>query len=270
MFESILTLAVVGFIAGVIFSMPIAGPVSIIIVSKAFEGKLRFCNRTAIGASIVEFFYVFIVVYGINALFIYYQPVIPYLILIGAVFVIYVGIKIFRRKIDFEKLNPAQVNTGKIENRGGMRTGIILNLTNPTLFIGWLVASFITLSFVSSIGLSTGGLELILNKNVNSVSEMAGSEFEDLEQLNHHNQVEDDQPEVKSSTVSGFVFSLVFAFFVAGGALFWLDQLARLIIKYRDKIKVEILNRVIQILGIALIFIGGYLGYKAIFIFLNR
>ena len=120
MFESILTLAVVGFIAGVIFSMPIAGPVSIIIVSKAFEGKLRFCNRTAIGASIVEFFYVFIVVYGINALFIYYQPVIPYLILIGAVFVIYVGIKIFRRKIDFEKLNPAQVNTGKIENRGGI------------------------------------------------------------------------------------------------------------------------------------------------------
>ena len=270
MLESILTLAVVGFIAGVIFSMPIAGPVSIIIVSKAFEGKLRFCNRTAIGASIVEFFYVFVVVYGINALFLYYQPAIPYLIMIGAVFVIFVGLRISRRKIDFKKLNPSGIITGKIENRGGMRTGIILNLTNPTLFIGWLVASFITLSFVSSMGFSTGGLELILNKNVNSVSEIAGSEFEDLEQLNHQSLPPDDTPDLKKNTVPGIIFSLVFAFFVAGGALFWLDQLARFIIRHRDKIKVEILNRLIQFLGIALIFIGGYLGYKAIFIFLNR
>ena len=270
MFESILTLALVGFIAGVVFSMPIAGPISIIIVSKAFEGKLRFCTRTAIGASILEFFYVFIVVYGINALFVYYQPFIPYLILIGGLFVIYVGVRIFHRKINFEEFNSAKIITDKIENRGGMRTGIILNLTNPTLFIGWLVASFITLSFVSSLGFNTGGLDLILNKNVNSVSEIAGPEFKDLEKLNQNNHRNTDEPIVKNRTISSLVFSLVFALFVAAGALVWLDQMARFIIKHRDKIKVEILNKLIQFLGIVLVMIGIYLDFKAIMIFIGE
>jgi threonine/homoserine/homoserine lactone efflux protein len=269
MFESILTLAVVGFIAGIFFSMPIAGPISIIIVSRAFEGKLRYCTRIAIGSTIVEFFYVFIVVYGINALFRFYQPVIPYLIFVGALFVIYAGIKIFRRKITLDEFNATKVITDKLENRGGMRTGIILNLTNPTLFIGWLVASFITLSFVSSMGLKTGGLDLILNKNVSSVSEIAGSEFKNLDQLNHKSQTPDEKPAERGGNISSIVFSLVFSLFVAAGALFWLDQLARFIIKHRDKIKVEIINKLIQFLGSVLVLIGGYLGYQAISIFIG-
>jgi len=264
MFESIITLFIVGIIAGIIFSMPVAGPVSIIIVSKAFEGKLRFCTRTAIGASIVEFVYVFIVVYGIATLFQFYQPIIPYLLLIGAIFVIFVGIKIIRGKLDFDALNTEKVITDKMENRGGMRTGIVLNLTNPSLFIGWLMASFITLSFVSSLGFNTGGLDLILNENVSSVSEIAGQEFENLEQLNnnHSNRQITDQDDVSS-----VVLSLVFAFSVGLGALFWLDQLARIIIRYRDKIKVGILNKLIQFLGIILLFIGGYLAYTSVLIF---
>ena len=264
MFESIITLFIVGLIAGIIFSMPVAGPVSIIIVSKAFEGKLRFCTRTAIGASIVEFFYVFIVVYGISALFQYYQPIIPYLLLVGAIFVIIVGIKIMRGKLDFNALNTEKVITDKMENRGGMRTGIVLNLTNPTLFIGWLMASFITLSFVSSLGFNTGGLDLILNENVSSVSEIAGQEFENLEQLNHNHSNHQINGQ---DTVSSVVLSLVFAFSVATGALFLLDQLARIIIRYRDKIKVGILNKLIQFLGIVLLFIGCYLAYKSVQIF---
>ena len=86
MLESIITIFIVGLIAGIIFSVPVAGPISIIIISKALEGKLRFCQRTAIGAAIVEFVYVFIVVYGIAALYSYYQPFIPYLLIIGAIF----------------------------------------------------------------------------------------------------------------------------------------------------------------------------------------
>jgi threonine/homoserine/homoserine lactone efflux protein len=268
MLESIITLFFVGLIAGIIFSMPVAGPVSIIIVSKAFEGKLRFCTRTAIGAAIVEFIYVFIVVYGITSLIEYYEPIIPYLLLIGAMFVIVVGLRITLRKLDFDTLNSEKIIRDKIENKGGMRTGIVLNLTNPSLFIGWLIASFITLSFVSSLGFNTGGLEMILNENVNSVSEIAGQEFEDLDQLNH------DKTNAPVSangqdTVSGVVLSLVFALSVGSGAALWLDQLARLIIRYRDKIKVGILNLLIQGLGIILVLIGCYLAYKAISIFIN-
>jgi len=267
MLESIITISIVGFIAGVVFSVPVAGPVSIIIVSKALEGKLRFCQRTAIGAAIVEFFYVFIVVYGIAALYSYYQPFVPYLLMIGAIFVVLVGIRIFRRQINLDSFDATEIITDKIENRGGMRTGIFLNLTNPSLFIGWLVASFIILSFVSSLGFNTGGLDIILNENVNSVSEITGTEFENIEGLNnnHENMIS----EAATESLPVIILSLVFAFSVGLGALVWLDQLARLIIRYRDKIKVHLLNKLIQVLGIILFFLGLYLAYQAVVIFIG-
>ena len=265
MLESIITIFVVGLIAGIVFSVPVAGPVSIIIVSKALEGKLRFCQRTAIGAAIVEFVYVFIVVYGIAALYSYYQPFIPYLLIIGAIFVALVGIKIFRRQIDLDSFDATKIITDKIENRGGMRTGIFMNLTNPSLFIGWLVASFITLSFVSSLGFNTGGLDIILNKNVNSVTEITGTEFEELESYNQDS-TDIGTRDVGSSN-SIIILSFVFAFSVGLGALIWLDQLARIIIRHRDKINIHVLNRLIQVLGVVLFFIGGYLAYQAVVIF---
>lgn len=263
MLESLISVSLIGLIAGILFSMPVAGPVSIIIVSKALEGKLRFCQRTAIGASIVEFFYVFIVVYGITALYNYYQPIIPYLLFIGALFVVVVALRIIRRKLDLESFDSTKIITDKIENKGGMRTGIVLNLTNPTLFIGWLMASFITLSFASSLGFNTGGLDLILNENVHSVSEISGTEFETIDNHSHQNSIPDDI----SDSLPIIIISLAFALSVGIGALFWLDQLARLIIRHRDKIKVELLNKLIHFLGIVLFVLGLYLGYKAIVIF---
>ena len=240
MFESILTVAIVGLIAGIIFSMPVAGPISIIIVSKALEGKLRFCLRTAIGASIVEFIYVFIAVFGIATLYTLYQPIIPYLLLIGAFFVIFIGFRILKKKIDFETLGSEKVITDKLENKGGLRTGIVLNLTNPSLFIGWLMASFIALSFAASLGFNVGGMDTILNENVSSVSEIAGTEFENLEQMNSSPESPVDH---KPEAVSLVLLSLIFALSVGTGALLWLYQLAKIIIHYRDRINIKIIRQ---------------------------
>jgi len=270
MLESIITLAVVGFLAGVIFSIPVAGPVSIIIISKALEGKLRFCERTALGASIVEFFYVFIVVYGIAALISFYAPIIPYLLFVGALFVIYSSVSIMRRKLDFKQIGSNKIVTDKLENSGGFRTGLILNITNPSLFIGWLVAAFITLSFVSSLGLNTGGLDVMLNENVNSVSKLTGSEFkklEDLEKNDFHQEYNNKNREEKSGADSTIFLTFIFALSVATGAMIWLVQLARFMVKHRGKIKVAILNKIINALGLILFFLGGYLGFKALQMF---
>jgi threonine/homoserine/homoserine lactone efflux protein len=267
MLESIFTIFIAGLIAGIIFSTPIAGPISILIVSKALEGKLRYCQRTAIGAAIVEFIYVFIVVYGIAALYSYYQPFIPYLLMIGAIIVIGVSLKIVRRPFNMDSFDATKIITDKIQNKGGMRTGIFINLTNPTLFIGWLVASFITLSVASSIGLNTGGLDIIVNKNVNSVSELAGSEFENLEELKDDHEFKN--PDTLHDPPPVIILSLVFAFSVGIGVLVWFDQLSRFIIRHRDKIKVQILNKIILFLGIILFLLGAYLAYQAIVIFIG-
>jgi threonine/homoserine/homoserine lactone efflux protein len=266
MLESFLTVAVVGLVAGIIFSMPVAGPISIIIISKALEGKLRFCLRTAIGAAIVEFIYVFIAVFGIAALYSFYQPIIPYLLLVGAIFVVFIGYKILRKKIDFDTIGSEKVITDKLENKGGLRTGIVLNLTNPSLFIGWLMASFITFSFAASLGFNVGGMDVILNENVSSVSEIAGTEFENLEQMNPSPESPIDK---KPETLSLVLLSLSFALSVGAGALIWLYQLARFIIHYRDKLNIKIINGLINFLGIILMGIGCYLAVKSFQIFFS-
>jgi threonine/homoserine/homoserine lactone efflux protein len=266
MLEIILTLSIVGFIAGFIYSIPIAGPISIIVVSKAFQGKLRFCERLTFGAAIIETLFVFIAVYGLAALYQYYQPFVPYLLLIGSVFVIFLGFKMRKQKLDLKELESQMIVTDKYENRGGLRTGLVLNLTNPVLFINWIVASFITLSFVSSIGLNTGGLDLMLNETMKSVSEITGAQFEQLE--NTESVPAKQENTRSSSNVNPFAMSLVFAFGVGFGAYVWLYLLARMIIKYREKINIAALNILILSLGILLIGIGVFLGYKAITSFL--
>ena len=98
MLESLITVILVGFSAGFIFSMPIAGPISIIITSNALKGNLKFCIRTALGASVIEFIYVLVAVLGLSALVTVYSDLIPYLLLVGSIFIFIVGIRIIKSK----------------------------------------------------------------------------------------------------------------------------------------------------------------------------
>src|SRR5664279_824754 len=104
MFESIITMSIAGFLTGFIFSMPIAGPVSIMITSNALKGRLRYCNLFNIGASLADFIYVFIAVFGLTRLYTYYKPIIPYIFLFGCLLLFFLGYKIFRTKFDIDHL----------------------------------------------------------------------------------------------------------------------------------------------------------------------
>ena len=90
MSESLITISVAGLIAGFIFSMPIAGPISILVTSNALKGKLKYCNLLTIGASLADLFYVFIAVYGLTRFFSVYKPVIPYITGFGSLFIIFI------------------------------------------------------------------------------------------------------------------------------------------------------------------------------------
>lgn len=260
MFDDFITIAITGLLAGFFFSMPIAGPISIIITSNALKGKLRFCTRTAIGAVIVEFFYVLIAVYGIAALYPYYKPIIPYLFITGAVVTMIIAYKIVKTRLKLENLSK-DIATDKKANRGGMRTGIFLNLSNPSLFLGWLISSFMLFSFLDSVGFATGGLETLLNENVDAVSKIAGPEFSEPSQQ-FTSPINSD--EAGTSTPSLFVLSIVYAFMVASGGLVWLYLYARLLVKYRDKMNIKLLERLIQSLGIALIILSIVIGYRGV------
>jgi len=262
-----INLILIGFFAGFLFSIPVAGPINIIITSNALGGRLRYCLRMAVGSSIIEFFYVMIIVYGISALYDLYQPLIPYLLLFGSVILILVGLRLLKMKLDFDNVDSEKVISDKIKNKGGMRTGIFVNLTNPSLFLGWLTSTFIIFSFVSSIGINTGGLDLLVNKNLSAFKEITNDVKDEISSPDSTASVKEQIPS-EVQNLHPLLLSSIYSVSVAFGSFAWLFLYSKNLVKYRNKFKIQFLNITIKFLSYVLIALGIYLIYKAVSTFL--
>lgn len=266
MIESIITILFIGLLTGFVFSMPIAGPISIIITSNALKGNFKFCIRTALGASIIEAIYVLISVLGLSALVSVYSSLIPYMLMVASFFIIFVGLKIARSRIELNQLESTKLSNGELEKKGGLRTGLFLNLTNPSFFFGVLATSFLVLSFASSIGLNTGGLDLLVQENITSLKEIGGEELPNIDSTFVSGEVDIKPDEHSSYTL---ILSTLYAISLSSGSFVWLFLLSKMLVKYRRKIKVEILNWIIKLLGLILCGIGIFLLWKSYDIFMG-
>jgi threonine/homoserine/homoserine lactone efflux protein len=270
----IITISIIGLLAGFLFSMPIAGPVSILITSNALKGRLKYCNLITVGAAIADFIYVLIAVYGITNLFSAYKGVIPYILGAGSILVFYVGIRIAKAKFDPEHIDEEQRLADKQDNKhkGAIYTGFMLNFLNPTLFFGWLISSFIALSFAASLGFNTGGLSTVVDQSLDQIEKIEGNtaemhkipsylQFDTLKMLKKENRV---PKHVKITHYNHFVTSLFYAIFLAAGSILWFFLLAVTLVRFRKKININILNWMIRGMGIMLCFFALYFGYTAI------
>lgn len=267
MVESLLTISVAGFVAGFIFAMPIAGPISVLIVSNALNGKRRYCNQISRGAAVSDFIYIFIAVFGVTSLYSWYKPAIPYMLLVGAIFFIILGFSIFRQPIDVEHFEQKTHMTERIKNSEvrGFYTGFMVNMLNPTQFISGLISSFFVISLVASLGFNTGGLESSLNNNVKEIGTVNGRNIEEKVTEKFRN-IEDRgtaEASAEQSYPSYFhlVVSVFYAVSLSFGSLIWFYLLAWTLSRYRSLINVKILTFLIKAFGISLCLIGIYFGY---------
>ncbi len=278
MTESLITISIVAFIAGFLLSMPIAGPISILITSNALKGRMRYCTLATIGASFGDFVYVFIAVFGLTKLYSLYKPIIPYTLIVGAIFLIYLGIKIVRTKINIESLDDknALINKKVNEERGGFLSGFLLNFLNPTLFMGWLTSSFIIISFVSSMGFNTGGLDSMIKKNVQQINHLDGKNTKAPATINYfkNDSLKLKQQEINKESNTRLpnyfplMISIFYATFLSLGGIVWFYCLSYFLVKYRNKINIVVINRIIQGLGIILCCFGLFLAYTSIKMFI--
>ena len=279
MAESIITISIAGLLTGFIFSMPIAGPVSILITSSALKGRLRYCNLVSLGASFADFSYVFIAVFGLTKLYSLYKPIIPYIFSAGSIFFFFLGYKIIRTKIDIEHLEVKSHLTEKVKKRekGAFYTGFMINFLNPTLFIGVLTSSFFVISFVASMGFHTGGLAVKMDQNIKEISDIEGrkiensqflsiEKFDTIQQGKNKNHFQD---QTKYPAYFHLVISICFAFFLSLGSIFWFFLMAFLIVRFRKHINIKIISAFIKSLGIVLCIFGLYFGYLAARMFIN-
>ena len=273
MFESLITISIVGLVAGFILSMPIAGPISILITSNALKGRMRYCVLANVGAAFADFIYVFIAVFGLTKLYSLYKPIIPFILIVGTVFLLYLGVKIARTNINIEHIDDKNHINDKIKkDRGGFLAGFLLNFLNPTLFIGWLTSSFIIISIVSSLGFNTGGLDTMIDKNVQQINNIEGKAINQQTTISYF---KSDSANIKMQQIHKetnaalpdyfpLLISICYALFLSLGSVIWFYYLAYFLVKYRNKINVKVVNRIIQGLGIALCCFGIFLGYTAV------
>jgi len=273
--SSIVTLSLVGLFVGFIFSMPIAGPISILVTSNALKGRTRYCNLAAIGSSVADFIYVFCAVFGLTRFYSIFKPAIPYILLGGMVFLFVLGYKISKTMIDpvnMEDKNQAQPKT---KQKNAFLTGFLLNFLNPTLFISWLTSSFIVITVVASLGFSTGGLDQRVDKSFNSINKKGQDSALKKKALSylHLDSVSQTKPDPKApapenpSEYFSLVPSVLYAFFLSVGGALWFFCLASFLSKNRHRININIIRNIIRSLGWALYLFALFLGYQALSMF---
>jgi threonine/homoserine/homoserine lactone efflux protein len=274
MSESILTISIAGLVAGFVLSMPIAGPISILITTNALKGRAHYCNRVNIGASFGTFIYVFFVTYGLTKLYPYYKPAIPYLLSLGSLFLLFIGSRIFNTKLDIEHIEDTSQLSVKVrkQQKGGLYTGFVINFFNPTLIIGWLTSTFFVISFVSSLGFNTGNLDIAINQSIKEMSNIESSITDEINDITSNGIGVIKAPVVESSkqNPAGFpkyfhlFISIVYALFISAGCITWFYLLTLLLTRFRKKINVRFLSLFIKGLGVVICFFGLYFGYLAV------
>jgi threonine/homoserine/homoserine lactone efflux protein len=274
MTESIITISLVGLVTGFIFSMPIAGPISILVTSNALKGKLRYCNLVTAGASFADFIYVFIAVFGLTKLYVHYKPAIPYILIAGAIFLLILGYRVIKTRLDLEHLDE-KIHLSKAikkKGNGGFYTGFMVNFLNPTLFLGWLTSSFFVITLAASLGLNTGGLDNSIDRSVQEMNTVEGKKMDKPDMLSRFSfdsvqiqkQETNQQEAVTYPKHFHLLISLSYAFFLSMGSIIWFYLLALFIGRFRMHINIKILNALINSLGVVLCFFGAYLGYKGV------
>lgn len=278
MFESILAISIAGLLAGFILSMPIAGPISILITTNALKGRFRYCSLVSLGASIADFIYVFVAVYGVTRLYSLYMPLIPYIFTVGSLFFFYLAYKIIKTKIDIDHLENKSHLAERIEKRekGAFYTGFMINFLNPTLFIGVLTSSFFVISIVSSMGFNTGGLAGRLDQNVKEISSIEGINIDKPKVIsidkfeNIKIGRKEHLPDLTVYPTSfHLIISICYAIFLSLGSVLWFIFMSYMVVRFRKKINLTVISVFIKSLGAILGLFGVYFGYQAVKMFLT-
>jgi len=264
MLSILITISFIGLVVGFVCSIPIVGPISILITSHGLKGELRYCRTAAIGSSIIDFLVCFISVYGITKLYKYYAAIVTYLLLGGSVVLFVVGIRIVLARLEASGLEVKRVGSERLRNlqeRNGFWAGLLLNASNPSPFIGWLMTSFLVLSAAASIGLNVGGMEHVLGSNAAIVKSFMGTLDSATSGVGLG--ASSAMRTLPSETFQIY-FCLCYSLFLAIGALSWFLFLSSLLVHHRHKMRLDLISGIIRALGVLLCGFALLLLYKGI------
>lgn len=141
-----LAAALVGILLGYVGSMPVAGPIALLVLGRGLENRTRNGLALALGSAIAESVYAYLAFWGFGAVLARYAWIEKVARFGAAIMLIALGIHFYRRRHQAAAPTPPANNSG---NKRNFMLGFAVTLLNPTLIATWTF----TVTTVYSLGI---------------------------------------------------------------------------------------------------------------------
>jgi threonine/homoserine/homoserine lactone efflux protein len=131
----VLSAALLGFCFGFIGSMPVAGPIAVLVFGRGLEDRARNGLFLASGAAIAESVYAYLAFWGFSAFLTSYPWIEPTSRIAAAIILTSLGVHFYRRKPTPEGARPVSYG-----NKRSFFLGFTVTALNPTLIATWTAA----------------------------------------------------------------------------------------------------------------------------------
>jgi len=129
------TASLIGFILGFVTSIPIAGPISILVFGRGLQNRGHTAVYLAVGSAIAESIYAYLAFWGFAALLVKYPWINPVSCALAAVILTALGIRFAAAKPQSpEQPQPEQTSQGR---KRSFFLGMTITALNPTLAATW-------------------------------------------------------------------------------------------------------------------------------------
>lgn len=133
-----LAAVLVGFLFGFIGSMPVAGPIAMLVLRLGLNHDMRHARNVALGGAVAEAGYALLAYYGLSTVLERHPMVLPATRIAGAALCLILGVILLRHKP-----KPPQERPPEARDRGLKRSlagGFLITAVNPTLIVSWTAA----------------------------------------------------------------------------------------------------------------------------------
>jgi len=127
--------ALIGFAFGFIGSVPVGGPIAVLVFTRGIEGRFRSGVAIAAGAALAEGIYAFLAFWGFSTFLARYEIVVPISRAAAALILAVLGVLFVGKRQRPEGTAPPPENHG-----ASVVLGFTITALNPTLIATWTAA----------------------------------------------------------------------------------------------------------------------------------